>query len=78
MSLVTVGSRYQIVIPKKERRALRIRPKEKLNVVIEGDSLRIYDASPSSLRGIGSKIADGMDATAYVKSLRREWDGHVG
>lgn len=73
MSIVTVGERYQIVIPKKERRALHIKPHSKMNVVTEGNALKIYDISPSSLKGIGKKIADGTDATGYIKSLRQEW-----
>jgi AbrB family looped-hinge helix DNA binding protein len=77
MSIVTVGERYQIVIPKKERRALHIQPHSRMNVVAEGAVLRIYDMSPSSLKGIGKAIADGTDATSYIKSLRREWHKNV-
>ncbi|MFZ2658287.1 MAG: AbrB/MazE/SpoVT family DNA-binding domain-containing protein [Victivallales bacterium] len=73
MSVVTVGERYQIVIPKKERRALHIKPHSRMNVVAEGSSLKIYDISSPSLKGIGKTIADGTDATNYVKSLRQEW-----
>ncbi len=77
MSVVTVGERYQIVIPKKERRALHIKPHTRMNVVAEDGALRIYGVSPSSLKGIGKTIADGTDATSYIKSLRQEWHKNV-
>jgi AbrB family looped-hinge helix DNA binding protein len=77
MSIVTVGERYQIVIPKNERRALHIKPHSRMNIVAEGSTLKIYDVSPSSLKGIGKTIADGIDASDYVKSLRQEWHKNV-
>jgi AbrB family looped-hinge helix DNA binding protein len=74
MSRATVGKRYQVVIPLKEREKLEIRPNTKVEVVAEGDRLIIYPLSPSRLKGIGRAIADGTDATDYVARLRREWE----
>jgi len=74
MSRATVGKRYQVVIPLKERTQLGIRPNTKVEVVAEGDKLVLYPLSPSRLKGIGIEIADGSDATDYVRKLRKEWE----
>ena len=74
MTQATVGKRYQVVIPLKERKNLEIRPNTKVDIVAEGDRLIIYPLLPSKLKGIGQKIADDIDATDYVSKLRREWE----
>lgn len=74
MTKATVGTRYQVVIPLKERKKLNIKPKTKVEVVVEGDRLVIYPLSPSHLRGIGREMADGEDPKDYVSKLRREWE----
>ena len=77
MSQATVGKRYQIVIPLKERQKLNIKPNTKVEVLAEGDRLIIYPLSPSHLRGIGRKTANGEDPTDYVSRLRSEWERRV-
>ena len=77
MSQATVGKRYQVVIPLKERQKLNIKPNTKVEVVAEGDRLIIYPLSPSHLRGIGKKTASEEDPTDYVSRLRSEWDRRV-
>ena len=77
MTQATIGSRYQVVIPLKERQKLNIKPNTKVEVVVEGDRLVIYPLSPSHLRAIGRKIANGEDPTDYVSRLRREWGQRV-
>ena len=74
MSRATVGKRYQVVIPLKEREKLNIKPNTKVEVIAEGDRLIIYPLSPSQLRGIGKKIANKADPTDYVQRLRSEWE----
>ena len=74
MTRATVGKRYQVVIPLKERKKLNIKPNTKVEVVVEGDRLVIYPLSTSHLRGIGREMADGEDPTDYVARLRREWE----
>ncbi len=74
MSQATVGKRYQVVIPLEERRKLNIKPKMKVDVVVEGDRLIIYPLSPAHLRGIGKKTANREDPTDYVSRLRSEWE----
>lgn len=74
MTIATVGKRYQVVIPLRERNKLNIRPNSKVEVTAEGDKLVIYPISPGSFRGIGRDLSDEIDATDYVKKLRREWE----
>ncbi|CAB1063203.1 hypothetical protein D1BOALGB6SA_7986 [Olavius sp. associated proteobacterium Delta 1] len=74
MTIATVGKRYQVVIPLKERKKLNIRPNSKVEVTTEDDKLVIYPISPAGFRGIGRDLSDGIDATDYVKKLRREWE----
>ena len=74
MSQATVGKRYQVVIPQKERQKLNIKPNTKVEVVVEGDRLIVYPVSPSHMRGIGRKTANEEDPTDYVSRLRSEWE----
>jgi AbrB family looped-hinge helix DNA binding protein len=73
MTIATVGKRYQVVIPLKERKKLNIKPNSKVEVTTEDDKLVIYPISPASFRGIGRDLSNEIDATDYVKKLRREW-----
>jgi AbrB family looped-hinge helix DNA binding protein len=74
MTQATVGKRYQVVIPQKERKELNIKPNSKVEVVVEGDRLVIYPLSPSHLKGIGREIRDRENPTDYVSKLREEWE----
>jgi len=74
MTIATIGKRYQVVIPLKERKKLNIKPNSKVEVTAENDKLVIYPISPASFRGIGRDLSDDIDATDYVKKLRREWE----
>ena len=74
MTIATVGKRYQVVIPLMERKKLNIKPNSKVEITAESDKLVIYPISPASFRGIGRDLSDDIDATDYVKKLRREWE----
>ena len=74
MTIATIGKRYQVVIPLKERKKLNIKPNSKVEVTAENDKLVIYPILPASFRGIGRDLSDDIDATDYVKKLRREWE----
>jgi len=74
MTIATIGKRYQVVIPQKERNKLNIKPNSKVEVTAEGDKLVIYPISPANFRGIGRNLLEEIDATDYVKKLRREWE----
>jgi len=53
METATVSSKYQIVIPKKVRDAIDLRPGERLGFVVQGRSLHIVPVGDLTLlRGI--------------------------
>ena len=55
MTTASVGRRYQVVIPLKERQQLNIQPNSKVEIVLEGDRLVLYPISAGHFRGIGRK-----------------------
>ena len=59
MSVVTVSSKYQIVIPKEVRESLGIRPGQKLRVFRFGDLVTVVPVRP--MRAIKGKLP-GIDA----------------
>jgi len=73
MTTATVGERFQVVIPRQERLRLGLKAHDKVNIVMEGDHLALYPISSKRLRGLGRDVADGTDATDYVRELRAEW-----
>ena len=77
MTIATVGGRYQVVIPRHERERLGLKPHSKVVVEAREDCLMLYPQTGRDWRGIGRPIADGKDATDYVRKLRREWERHT-
>ena len=77
MTTATVGARYQVVIPRKERNRMGLKPHSKVSVESRGDCLVIYPVRADAFRGIGHELRDGTDATDYVRRLRQEWAGRV-
>ncbi|MGA9534498.1 MAG: AbrB/MazE/SpoVT family DNA-binding domain-containing protein [Desulfobacterales bacterium] len=66
MQTVTVSPKYQVVIPKEIRKAMRIRPGQKLKVIeYEGRIELIPDRDISELKGflkgINTEFARGGD-----------------
>jgi len=66
MSTITVSSKYQIVIPSKIRKALGIKPGEKLHAIeyrgrIELVPVRPTKAARGSLKGIDSSVPRDAD-----------------
>lgn len=78
MELVTVGSKYQIVIPKNVRKKVNgIRPGNKVGVYTEGDRITVEPAPKSWVdrnRGLMRQAWKGIDTTKYLKELRNEWE----
>jgi AbrB family looped-hinge helix DNA binding protein len=75
MTTATIGARYQVVLPKAERRRLGLKPHSKVNVEAREHCLLIWPVSGAGLRGLGRELAGKGDATDYVRKLRREWAG---
>jgi AbrB family looped-hinge helix DNA binding protein len=77
MTTATVGQRFQVVIPRAERRRLGLRPSSRVNVEASDRCIVLYPVTNKGMRGIGKDLAAGMDATEYVKKLRAEWDSRA-
>lgn len=73
MTQATIGSRYQVVIPRRERERLGLKPHSKVEVQVRGDDIVMHPVGGSGWRGIGKDLADGKDAADYVRELRAEW-----
>lgn len=74
MSTATIGTRYQVVIPKREREQLGLRPHAKVVVDVADGAVVIRPLPEGGWRGVGRELTDGTDATDYVKKLRGEWE----
>ena len=80
MAHSTVTSKGQTTIPRKIRKALRIKPGDKLEYVVEGDHVTVrVHLGTRSLKGLlASKKGKGMSFTqireAAAKAARRRED----
>lgn len=79
MQLVTVGSKYQIVIPKEVRKRINgIKPGAKVVVNGVSDGTITIKAEEKSwverTRGMMKEAWKGIDTTKYLEDLRNEWD----
>lgn len=74
---VKLSSRYQILIPKRVREALGLRPGDRLLVDIDGGKV-VLRPRPRSysrhLRGLHKEIWQDLDATEHVRRERESWD----
>ena len=73
MTMATVGERYQVVIPKAERKRLGLKPRSKVNVEVRDGCLILHPLTAEGIRGLGKDLADGSDPADYVRKLRAEW-----
>src|ERR1035437_4046793 len=73
MSTATVGSRYQVVIPRAVRKQIPLRPHSKVNIEVRDYCLVVYPVNVAGWRGIGKALANGKNASDYVCTLRSEW-----
>ena len=73
---VTVGPRFQVVIPKEVRVQLDVRPGEKLFVAVEGDLIvlrRVPSRPAHHLRGLHKEIWQNVDPLEYQRLERSAW-----
>jgi AbrB family looped-hinge helix DNA binding protein len=55
--MITVSPKFQVVIPKKIRESLRLKPGEQLQIYVLDGNIRIHRPRPlSDLRGIAKGI----------------------
>lgn len=79
MQQVTVGPKYQIVIPKAVREKIKdLKPGTKVIVKdVDKKTITIKKVEKSWLertRGMMAKSWKGIDTTKYLEDLRNEWD----
>lgn len=75
---VTVGPKSQVVIPKNVRKiATKLRPGKKVSVRPLSSESVIIEVKPASWTrhtyGMHKDIWQGIDATEYIRNLRKEW-----
>lgn len=72
MTEATLSAKNQIVIPREARQALRIKPGDKLTIVVEGDRVIIIE-KPRSYRAAIRGIARGVYTGRYLSKERKSW-----
>ncbi len=73
MTQATIGARFQVVIPRREREKLGLKSHERVWIEARGNHLEIKPMKVADGRGLGRELRDGTDATDYVSRLRAEW-----
>lgn len=78
MYQVTVGTKYQIVIPKGVRRRIKgIRPGKKVGVAVSGEEVLIKPEPENWLertKGMMTEAWKGIDTTKELAKMRDGWE----
>ena len=79
MQQVTIGTKYQIVLPKEVRLKVKgINPGVKVAVYSDGENAIRIQTEPKNwlerTRGMMKKAWRGIDTTKYLEDLRNEWN----
>ncbi|MBV9611252.1 MAG: AbrB/MazE/SpoVT family DNA-binding domain-containing protein [Acidobacteriaceae bacterium] len=72
MSEATLSAKNQIVIPREARQTLKLKPGDKLLVVVRGDKTIVIEKPKShhvAIRG----MAKGVYPAGYLRKERRNW-----
>jgi AbrB family looped-hinge helix DNA binding protein len=69
----TLSSKNQIVIPREARKALGLKPGDKLLVVLQGDNIIVLQ-KPKSYRKAISGLGRGLYPDDYLKKERESWE----
>jgi len=75
-TMITVSSKYQIVIPREAREKLDLKAGDKLIIKVNNEKIIIYPQPKSYAKyslGLGKEIWQGVDAAEYVKKERQTW-----
>ena len=79
MQQVTVGTKYQVVIPKQVRKKVKgLKPGSKVSVDLASEGTITVKTNPQDwlerTRGMMKNAWKGIDTTKYLENLRNEWD----
>lgn len=78
MELVTVGSKYQVVIPKKIRKKMEIQPGDMVGLLLEDTETVKIKTKPKSwverTYGLMKDEWKDMDPIAELEKMRNEWE----
>ena len=77
MEVVTVSSRFQVVIPASVREQAGLKPGVKLLVELEGDRIVMRprpERPAAALRGLFREVWEGLDAEDYLRQERESWE----
>lgn len=79
MQQVTIGTKYQIVIPKEIRKKIKgLKPGSKVTVkTLDDQTIAVRKAEQNwvkETRGIAKEAWKGIDTTKYLENLRNEWN----
>lgn len=79
MEFVTVGPKYQIVIPKSIRKRMKgVKPGDKVALGAVDQNTATIRTEPLSWvernRGLMKEAWKGIDTTKYLEKLRNEWE----
>lgn len=81
MEQVTVGPKYQIVIPKKVRNKMHLKPGQKVGIrQVDKNTITVKIADLSWVKRTAGILADelkGIDTTKYMDDLRNEWERKI-
>jgi AbrB family looped-hinge helix DNA binding protein len=73
MAEATLSSKNQIVIPREARQALKLKPGDKLLVLVRGGNVLVLQKPKSyhaAIRGLGR----GIYPKDYLRKERESWD----
>lgn len=73
MAEATLSSKNQIVIPREARKALDLKPGDKLLVIVRGRDLLVLQKPKSYHKAIRG-IARGLYPKDYLRKERESWD----
>lgn len=73
MAEVTLSSKNQVVIPKEARKALGVKPGDRLLFIVRGDHVIVLQ-KPKSYAAAIRGLARGLYPPDYLKKERDSWE----
>ena len=70
---VKLSSKNQIVVPLEARKALGLKPGDKLEIVVKGNMIMMFP-KPKSWEAAIHGIARGLYPEDYIEKERQSWD----